>query len=291
MIRFPALALLVVCAVFGAGCGKGGGEGGSTLVVTRDFGEQVVAPARFVAASKGMTAMRQLQTALKTETSYGGRYVASIDGVREDDDSSWMLYIDGIEATRGAAAMRLSPGQQVQWDFHPWQTIRTGGAIVGGYPLPLKRSGVHLVCAAPERADCAATRKQLAAAGVRVAARASARVVVGSWNEIQGFDGVPELESSGESNGAYAQFSGGGKRLTPYFADGSAARASGRGSGLIAAFASGDELTWLVTGTDAAGVRRAAGLLENGGRALENRFAVIVGADGRAGGLPVGEER
>jgi hypothetical protein len=290
MTRLPALALLAACAVLGAGCGARKGGTPTTLVVTRDFGTQVVVASRSVNSTSGLTAMRQLQSELEVTTKFGGRYVDSIDGLKEDGDSSWLVHIDGIEARKGAASMRLLPGQVVQWDFHPWQTIRTGGAIVGAYPRPLEANGVRLVCAEPRGGACRLARGQLHAAGVGENPRSDARIVVGTWNEIEGLDGVPDLTSSGESNGAFAQFSKDGKRLTPFFADGAPGRAMARGSGLLAAFAVDRNVVWLVTGTDAAGVMRATKLLARRGAAIERRFAVAVSRGGNVA-LPRSEGR
>lgn len=279
MTRRATLALLAACAVTGAGCGSGADGPSTSVVVTRDFGAQVVAQQESVEATKGLTAMRQLQGVHKVTTSYGGRYIDSINGVKEDGDSSWLIYVDGIELTKGAASTRLSGGQHVQWDFHAWQTIRTGGAIVGAYPQPLKQRGVRLICA-PERSKaCGVARRGLAAAGITISGAGPARVVVGAWSDIEGFDGVPDLTSDGETNGAYAQFSKDGSRLTPFSADGSPGSALKSGAGLLAPFAAAGDVTWVVSGTDDAGVQRAAGLLGAGRAKLRHRFTMIVGAD------------
>lgn len=282
MARAAAMIALAACAVAAAGCGAGSSADGppTTLVVTEDFGAGVLAQPADVPATAGLTVLRQLETGNKVTTSYGGRYVESIAGVREDADSSWLFYVDGIESKSGAASARLKPGQAVQWDFHPWQSVRTGGAIVGAYPRPLRARGVRVICAPRRSKACAAARRGLRSSGVAIGPRAPLRMIVGAWSDIEGFDGVPDLTEPGDSNGAFAQFSKDGRKLTPFAADGSAGRPLGAGAGLVAAFANGPQPAWVVTGTDAAGAAGAAALLAGGGPKLRFRFAAMTSPDG-----------
>jgi hypothetical protein len=280
-MRAFASILIAACAVVGAGCGGSSATGPATSVtVTRDFGAAVVAKTEAVESTSGLTALRQLETVHKSTTAYGGRYVKSINGTTEDGDSSWLFYVDGVESNQGATAVRLKPGQVVQWDFHAWQTIRTGGAIVGAYPLPLKTRGVRLICAPKKSSACTAAREGLTASGIVVAKSGPDRVVVGEWKYIEGFDGVRDLTRSGESNGAYAQFSKDGDTLTPFSADGSEGRPIKEKGGLLAPFADAQGVVWVVSGTDEEGVERAAQLLDSGGPQLKNRFALAVGPAG-----------
>jgi hypothetical protein len=204
--------------------------------------------------------------------------VSAIDGTKEDADSSWLYYVDGVESPVAASSQRLKPGQVVQWDYHAWQNVRTGKAIVGAYPEPLKSRGAKLVCASPESDACVLTRKALSQSGIALSPSGGVRVVVGPYSEIVGFDGVPDLESPGDENGAYASFSKNDQQLTPVSADGSDGKTLGAGTGLVAAFAEGKSLTWLVTGTDESGTQGAAQLLL-GGDDLTDSFAVLSSGD------------
>lgn len=282
--------LFVACALAAAGCG-GDLEGSPTsVVVTRDYGAKVVSAPEQVPAGRGLTVMRQLERTHTVATAYGGRYVKAIDALEEDADSSWLFYVDGVEAIEGASSVRLRPGQSVQWDFHAWQNIRGGGAIIGAYPKPLRSSGTRLICAPTDSDACALARRNLVAAGVEIDAAAPTRVVVGTWSDIAGFDGVPDLAESGEGNGAFAQFIRGGERLRTFSADGSPGRTLNAGAGLLAAFApSGKNVVWVVTGTDSAGVEEAARLLGQDADAIKYRFAVAVSSRGPIA-LPEGAE-
>lgn len=281
MTRSATVVLLAACAITGAGCGSSGRSGPATsLTVTRDYGAAELVETKTVEASTGLTALRQLETVHKVTTAYGGRYVKSINGTTESSDRSWLFYVDGVESDQGATSIRLKPGQVVQWDFHAWQTIRTGGAIVGAYPQPLKKNGVRLVCAPTQSPACTEARDALIASGIPVSSRGADRMIVGTWNDIEGLDGVRDLTRSGESNGAFAQFSADGETLTPFMADGSEGKPITERGGLLAAFSDSAGVVWLATGTDVEGVGSAAQLLGAGGQKLKNRFAMAVGPAG-----------
>lgn len=278
MTKLRSIALLAACAVFGVGCGTATSGDQTDLIVTRDFGATEVAEGRGVPLTAGLTAMRQLQASSKVENSFGGRYVQSIDGVAEDSDSAWLFYVDGIESMTGATSVRLKAGQAVQWDFHPWQTVKGGGAIVGAYPQPMRRMKARMVCAPEGSKACVAAGERMTGAGVPIAPNGDVRVVVGPWSEIKDLDGVPDLTAPADSNGAYARFFGGGRRLAPALADGSTGSALAGGAGLIAAYARGGDPVWIVTGTDEAGVERAAKSLDR--QLLKNRFALMIDQGG-----------
>lgn len=281
MIRSATVLLLAACAAVGAGCGSSDATGPATsLTVTRDYGAAEIVKSETVEATTGLTALRQLETLHKVTTAYGGRYVKSINGTSESSERSWLFYVDGVEPDQGATSIRLKPGQVVQWDFHVWQAVRTGGAIVGAYPLPLKKRGVRLICAPTKSPECSAAREALKDSGIAINSSGPDRVVVGAWSSIEGLDGVRDLTRSGESNGAYAQFSADGGTLTPYSADGSEGMPITEGGGLLAAFSDEQGVVWLATGTDTEGVGSAAQLLDAGGPRLKNRFAMAVGPGG-----------
>lgn len=289
MPRLAIPVLLAVCAVLGAGCGSSGSSGPATSVtVTRDFGAAVIAEAETVDATPGLTAMRQLESVHKVTTGYGGRYVKSINEYAEDSDSSWLFLVDGIESKVGATSTRLKPGQVVQWDYHAWENMRTGGAIVGAYPLPLKTNGVKLICA--PQSSCGPVRKDLTAAGIGANPKSKNRVIVGAWNDIQGFDGVPDLTQPGDTNGAYARFTANGRTLIPYSADGSPQKGLVNSSGLLVAFADAGGVVWIATGTDEDASRSAARLLGAEKGKLKNHFAMAID-NGREHALPLGSGR
>ena len=107
------LALLFVLLL--AGCG--GEKGSATLKVTRDHGRQVLLVSRVPA---GLTAMQALQRKAEVRTSYGGRFVVSINGLSSAPRRDWFYFIDGVLGDRSAVEVRLHDGDVELWDYRRW---------------------------------------------------------------------------------------------------------------------------------------------------------------------------
>jgi hypothetical protein len=272
--RHPRLiATAVLAAVIGAGLGGCGEkvEPGqqATLTITSGFGEKVIVGPKSTPVTAGLTAMRQLQPAAKVETAYAGKFVDSINGLKGSGSAGndWLFYVDGTQSDTGAASWRVKAGEQIQWDYHQWRDITAPEAIVGAYPRPLVNDGVKLVCMPSGSAACARVKKQFPKPG-------SVTVVVGEWDDIAGVQGVPDLTQPALDNGAFASFTGkpGSRELELLATDGKIAVTNGAGAGLVAASRVGKAITWVVTGTDEAGVRGASLLLEQA--VLRNKFVI-----------------
>jgi Domain of unknown function (DUF4430) len=301
--RRPAalLALLGALAALLAGCGAGAGKapGGTRLTVTQDFGaeakHQVDAPK--VAGSE--TVMRLLQRNAKITTRYGGGFVQSIDGIaggrRAGRPVDWFFYVNGVEASAGAASVRLHPGDQIWWDRHDWGAAMRVPAVVGAFPEPFRhgtggrRLPVRVECVDPSAPACDTVYTALTDLDVPAAkgglgtaqVEEALRVVVGPWAAARNDHALRQLEAGPARSGVYARPSADGRTIAALDPRGRTARTLGPGSGLVAATRSGDEPpVWAVTGTDAAGVTAAARAFTP--RALGGRFAVAV-----AGGRPV----
>ena len=109
------LAWLFVLALALAGCGGSGGS--ATLKVTRDHGRQVLLTATVPA---GLTAMQALQRKAEVKTSYGGRFVDSINGVASAPRRDWFYFVNGKLGDRSAAEVRLREGDVELWDYRRW---------------------------------------------------------------------------------------------------------------------------------------------------------------------------
>jgi len=299
--RAAALALLGALAALLAGCGAGPGKapGGTRLTVTQDFGSRVQRELEAPKVSGSETVMRLLQRNAKVTTRFGGGFVQSIDGVaggrRAGRPLDWFYYVNGVEASEGAAAMRLHPGDRVWWDRHDWGAAMRVPAVVGAYPEPFlhgiggKRLPVRVECADPSAPACDEVFRSLteldvpaAKGGLRTAQAAETlRVVVGPWTAARDEAALRQLEAGPARSGVYARPSADGRRIVALDPRGRPTRELGPGTGLIAAARTGDEPpVWTVTGTDAAGVDAAAKAFTE--RALDRRFAVAV-----VGGRPV----
>jgi hypothetical protein len=101
----------------------------------------------------------------------------------------------------------------------------------------------------------------------------SVSVLVGTWKDLRPSDAGAFISKGPASSGIYAGFSGGSLELLG--PDDRVSRTLGPDAGLIAATAQGSgPPTWLITGTDPAGVMAAAASLN--ASSLDNHFALAI---------------
>ncbi len=292
-----ALALAVLPALTGCGVGPGAEKaGGVELRVTRDFGQERLHAASRDRLRDGETVMRLLQSERRVKTAYGGGFVRSIDGLAGEGAAArrdWFYFVNGLEASVGAAERRLSPGDVVQWDHRQWDATMSVPAIVGAFPEPMrsgtegKRLPVRVECADDRGRACREASRRLTDAGVTAsvgpfgepAGENVLRVVVAPWSLARRVRAAAALEEGPQGSGVFARFGDGGRRLELLDQGGRVARPAPPGTGLVAATAlEGQQRVWLVTGADEAGVERAAGALDRD--TLRDRFAVAVLPEG-----------
>lgn len=289
-----ATALIALVAA-GCGAGAGGGDVGAvTLVVTRDFGRvPLPGSGRTVDAPGGETALRALRRAFPVRTGGGGGRVQSIAGVgggrRGDRGGEWSFWVNGVDSRRGAASTGLHRGDVIWWDHGDRGVASRPPAVVGSFPEPFrhgidgKRLPVRLECAPESASACQAASRRLGEIGV-IPGRAVLntrggeellRVLVGPWPALRSDFAARLLEQGPRASGVYAVPSRDGRTLRLLDPRGRATRTLGPGAGLIAATAT-EALppTWIVTGTDAAGIERAARSLT--GEVLGRRYAVAL---------------
>jgi hypothetical protein len=132
-VRRLAAAGLTAFAL--AGCGSNHTQGSATLWITRERGQHVLLVGNVKA---GQTAMQALQHKAKVSTSYGGRFVDSINGVSGDRSArrDWFYFVNGYEADRGAADYTLHPGDVEWWDYRSWKREMQVPVVVGAFPEP-----------------------------------------------------------------------------------------------------------------------------------------------------------
>jgi hypothetical protein len=288
-----------------AGCTLGASapkSGGAALTVTRDFGEKTLVRAREDPIRGGETAMRILIRNAKVDTRYDGRFVNGVDGVRSASTdgrrSDWFYYVNGIEADVGAAERDLDSGDRVWWDYHDWTGAMRVPAVVGSYPEPfLHGSGgkifpVRLDCAQNAERACSEVADRLERAGVGASTTAIGapagkevmRLVVGEWGDVRQDAAAEQIEQGPDKSGVFARFSAAGAgagryRLDLLDAGTRVVRTLAAGAGLVAATRFEEQQpTWVVAGTDRAGLDRAVRLLDS--NVLRDRFAVAT--DGSA---------
>jgi hypothetical protein len=295
------LAALALTTLALAGCGLGAGPApsGVSLLVTSGFGQRVLRPTGPLQVKGQETVMSLLTRNYTVSASDGGGFVQSVGGLSGGQEAGqpvdWFYYVNGVEATMGADATNVRSGDRVWWDRHAWSQTEGVPAVVGSFPEPFlhgiegRRLPVRVQCASLAGYACRTVVARLHAVGATgtVAALPAAsvsepralRVLVAPWSSIEAILGAQGLQNGPRASGVYARFSASGRALTLLEESGAAAQTLHAGAGLIAATRhGGDAPVWLVTGTDDAGVERAASAFDEG--TLEDRFAVAIGREG-----------
>jgi hypothetical protein len=301
-----SLASTLAAVVVLAGCGLGAGStpSGVKLLVTSEFGARIL-PASHPLEVKGQeTAMSLLVRNYPVVTSDGGGFVQSVDklsgGQVAGQPVAWFYYVNGVEATKGAAATNVHSGDRIWWDRHDWSQTEGVPAVVGSFPEPFlngvegKRLPVRVECASVGGYACRTVAARLRALGVSPATGSIAtkgdpgvlRVLVAPWTSIGARLGARSLTRGPRASGVYARFSTGGQELSLLDQEAHTTDTLSAGAGLIAATRQGEDApVWLVTGTDGEGVERAAYAFDQS--TLEDHFAVAVSA---AGAIPLPDE-
>ena len=298
-IGLAALAAITVAATAaGCGLGPGKGTGDVTLTVTRAFGQSRVGTVTRASVPGSETVMRMLERSFRVQTRYGGGFVESIDGQSGNPNRlDWFYYINGIEAPIGAAGTAVHHGDRIWWDLHDWSATNSVPAVVGSFPEPFlhgiggRRLPTTVECTPDATAACATVAGAIGRSGAPVARQLfgtgsgsdSLNVLVGPWRELHTVIAGALIEKGPAASGVYARFSAGGSTLQLLDPRGRVVRTLGAGAGLVAATATrSSKPTWLITGTDATGVRSAAAALST--TRLADRFALAVTP---TGDLPV----
>lgn len=295
-MRRPIPSLLLLLALLTlSGCGLGAGPAPKAikLTVTRDFGLRALHSSGPLKVSGQETVMSLLMRNYSVSTRYGGGFVQSIDGLAGGSEGGqpvdWFYYVNGVQATLGAAANDVNPGDHIWWDHHDWSQTENIPAVVGSFPEPFlngiagKRYPVRIECTEVGAYACNTVTNRLRALGVPAAIAGvgsggepqSLRVIVGDWAQVGGDLGAEGIQRGPRASGVYGIFSRDGTTLTPLTPSGRQLTALQGGTGLIAATRSGEDApVWLVTGTDRPGVELAARDFDRS--TLEDRFAVAL---------------
>jgi hypothetical protein len=301
LLGFLGLLLLLLTS---CGVGAGATPRAIHLTVTERFGAGTVGAGGAPRVRGQETVMSLLMRNHKVRTRYGGGFVQSIDGrsggTLGGDPLDWFYYVNGVEASKGAADTAVHAGDRVWWDLHDWSVTDDVPAVVGSFPEPFlhgmegKRLPVRVECVELGGGPCETVVGRLRAAGVPAALAAigpgeepsTLRVLVGPWTAVRSTPATQAIERGPSASGVYGRFAEGGGTLTLLDARGRVRRVLAGGAGLIAATRYAKEAPiWVVTGTDEAGVSRAAGAFAQA--TLRNRFALALEPSGAQRPLPL----
>ncbi len=305
LIALVAAAVLVLSAAAGGcGLGPGGSSGDSaTLTVTRDFGGAAILERAVKNVPDAETVMRLLQREADVKTRYGGGFVQCVNGLCGGADAGrrvdWFYFVNGVEASEGAAAFTVDGGDRIWWDRRSWAAAERVPAVVGAFPEPFlhgpgsKRLPVRVECVRPADQVCRDAQAALVNYDISASkttlrssiAGDTLRVVVGTWTVLREDGALQPLEDGPSASGVYAEPRADGRRIALLDARGRVARTLGAGAGLVAATRIGeDPVVWALTGTDDAGVAAAVRAFSES--ALRDRYAVAV-ENGEPVALPV----
>jgi Domain of unknown function (DUF4430) len=303
--------LLAAAAIAGCGLGPGTAPSGVKMLVTEGFGGKQLLSFSAPKVSGAETAMSLLMRNAKVGTAYSGGFVESIDGHsgghEHGEPMDWFYYVNGEEAQKGAADRTVHSGDRIWWDLHDWSQSDHIPAVVGSFPAPFldgvdgKRLPVSIECAVPGSTPCHAVSRRFTKldilggfAALGTVGEGSEedvlKVLVGSWSQISGSPAARTIEKGPAAGGVYVRVLEGGKGFGLLQSDGTLAAKLGAGAGLIAATRYyGSAPVWVVSGTDAAGVRAAAQHFD--AASLDGHFAIAIapGATNTGGkviGLP-----
>ncbi len=292
LCRGTAVAItLLAAALATVGCGLGPGTdvGAVKLSVTREYGAVPMLSRTLDDATESDTVMRVLERNAEISTRYGGGFVQAIDGVEAEErfghSSDWLFYVNGVEATVGAADYPLNGGEAIWWDYRDWSAAMRAPAVVGSWPHPFldgydgRRHPVAVECLGGGVA-CAEVVGSLRRVGVPTTAESTdeaIRVLVGPWARVREDPAAAQIEDGLQASGVFASFErrGQGYVLEGLGEDGKTERSFAPEAGLVAATRRFDAPpVWLVTGSTAAGARAASGLLNAAD--LRDHYAVAV---------------
>lgn len=269
------------------------------LVVTRDFGRQLIF-AEPVAIQTGWTVADVLQNKLQIETSYGGSFVNTINGLESSSGGAlgprmdWFYSVNGISSHVGIADYKLSAGEVIWWDYHVWQAGPISTAVIGAFPQPFVNgyAGFRvspLILCSPSHKDLGerlqTCLQSYGVAGVEVKPLAGEEInnrtrpviVLGVWREMEKIDALKQFNQAGTRNGSFAHFTGNGLELMN--CRGEVIQTRGEDAGVITA--SGEGLgdstpLWLVIATDEAGLVDIVNVLVDRPGQIKNLYSAAV---------------
>lgn len=298
LARTVGVAAIFCTGLVATGCGLGPGEdtGDAGLLVTRDYGREVLIDEPGLSVNESSNAMRLLDQETELETEYGGEYVQTVDGISGDTKSGrsfdWFFAVNGIVAERGSAQFPVEGGDKVWWDYRDWTDAMEVGAVVGAYPAPFSTGydnrdwGVEVECFDDQTA-CGMVEKQLEGDEVTLNdAGSNMKLLVGTWDQIARTPEGRRISRGPAASGVFASFDGSGAdSLVGLDVKGEAALDFGPEAGLVAATRRAeDPPVWLITGGTPEAVRMAAAALNP--EDLERRYAAVV-SDGQVSSLPM----
>lgn len=270
------------------------------VLVTTSFGQAVLLDELIDLDSK-TSALEALERVADVQTKYGGGFVHDVNNTRStlatNGDCDWFVYINGIQTRTGAAGYTLHPGDVETWDLHSWNFWQSIPSVVGSFPEPFlhgyggKVRPTVVAYSESFQAEAEALARLLSELGVHEVATTSIDDLTGNDKESSHIilladmtsPLVAELNKVWKRLGLFAHFEDG--RLILLDAKGKTTGEYSVDAGIIQATQSSwntdgvgacENVVWIVSGTDEAGVRDAVAVLLNDSEELRSAFALAV---------------
>ena len=302
LIAALLLATATLCACSAQPSEKEAGVLTVRVVATQSFGQELIFD-ETLEVLPGTSAMSALTKVAEVETAYGGGFVNAINGVRsgytgrEKTKTDWFIYVNGIRSNTGALDYELRDGDTQHWDFHNWSFHHFIPAIMGDFPEPFrngyrgKTSSTIIVYADRLKEDAENLERRLIRLGVSNVStkrtgelsenekESSNLILLGTMDNMF----ISELNQNWKRMGFFTYFENG--NLVVLDAEGEIAAKYDSGVGLIQAtqnpwnpngIGACENVVWMVSGTDEAGVKDALDALVNHHIELQYACAAIV---------------
>ena len=269
------------------------------LVITTDFGKEVLLEQE-VEIEQNTSAMDALKKVAEVKTKYGGGFVDAINDISSktinDAKNDWFFFINGISSNVGANDYILHNGDIEHWDFRAWIFHQFVPAIIGDFPQPFlngyKAKVKPTVIAHEEwlEAHALSLVNKLKGLGVKDVSlqdcsqlpennrgQCNLILLANKDNKL-----VSEVSNAYAKLGFYTYFKQ--ENLVTLDAKGEIASEHGSGCGLIQAtqnpwnprgIGTGENVVWLISGTDEAGIKSAVDALLNSETELKYSYTVI----------------
>ena len=272
------------------------------VVATQNFGQELMFD-ETLEVLPGTSAMSALMKVAEVETVYGGGFVNAINGVRSGFTGSqsmkmdWFIYVNGIRSNTGALDYKLRDGDTQHWDFHNWSFHHFIPAIMGDFPEPFrhgyggKTSSTIIAYDDNLKEDAENLERRLIRLGVSNVSikstgelsenekKSSNLILLGTMDNVF----MSELNQNWKRLGFFTHFENG--NLVVLNAQGEVVAKYDSGAGLIQAtqnpwnpngIGACENVVWMVSGTDEAGVKDALDALVNHHIELQYACAAIV---------------
>jgi len=303
-ILIAPLILLLLLATALSSCGPqpAGTEITIRVVATKNFGQELMFD-ETLRLLPGTSAMEALKQVAEVEAAYGGGFVNAINGVRSQYTGSgsakedWFFCVNGISANVGALDYTLYNGDVEHWDYHRWSFRMFTPAVIGQFPEPFLHGyggqvrPTVVVYEDRLRTEAQALAEKLTQLGVESVSvqnisgltegdkQHSNLILLGTMDS----DLVAELNRVWDRLGFFVRFED--DTMIVYDSRGEVEAEYGVGCGLIQATQSPwnpkgigacENVVWVVSGTDEAGVKSAVNALINHYYDFQYACAVVI---------------